>query len=287
MKLAPIAKLCGKSPACVDDSGTEGCLPDSPNTRQAPDSDCSSPIHDSWLAPALTGAAIAYLASNLLTSLIYDLSRSHDIPDIMSYSIAVMTMPLLVIAAVMASYVLFACGEPFLKAFRLEKWRWSYIPMAVALETAFFIPMALVALASVKATEYVRDNVAPEWAHYLDTSQQFREYLLNMDWNLFMVVAAVSVIVAPVVEEIVFRRILFSFMSPKIGVPAAFAAASVIFAAIHFRVADFPTLLALGCIWQALYIYHSSLYLPILYHSFHNAVAVLLVTMMRLGVMPV
>ncbi len=270
---------------CTPEPLPENCMPCSRGDGNP--ADCPTLfVADRWIAPALATTLIAYLASSLLSLLAYEVASSLPIPEVVSKSIAIMSMPVCMMAAVLLAYSMFSGGEPFLQAFRIDKWRWRYIPTAVGLEAVCFIPLALVGVLSLKATKFLRDNLAPEWAHHLlESSQQFREFLLTMEWGMFVVIAIAAVIVAPILEEVIFRRILFSFLSSRIGIPAAFFAASFIFAAIHLRFSDIPTLFLLGCIWQAVFLYHSSLYPAIIYHAFHNLVAISLLACMRLGLL--
>jgi hypothetical protein len=81
-----------------------------------------------------------------------------------------------------------------------------------------------------------------------------------------------AILVAPVVEEIVFRGILYPLVKQRGHPMLALAGTSLLFAAIHYNLMTFVplTFLAMALVW--LYEETDTLVAPILAHSLFNAV---------------
>jgi membrane protease YdiL (CAAX protease family) len=93
--------------------------------------------------------------------------------------------------------------------------------------------------------------------------------------NWVLLFATVAVI-APLLEELLFRGLLQNSLSNRMPIWAAIAISSAIFAAIHMQLYAFPALMALGAVFG--YIYHKtgSLRVTILLHMINNAAALAL-----------
>jgi hypothetical protein len=74
-------------------------------------------------------------------------------------------------------------------------------------------------------------------------------------------------------EEIIFRRIIFSFLCPYTGALAAVVTTSFFFALIHQNLVHLPGLFILGILLQRLYIKYDSLYPAVFLHFLQNAVS--------------
>lgn len=79
------------------------------------------------------------------------------------------------------------------------------------------------------------------------------------------------VAVAPFIEEILFRGLLFGAFAPKLGVIASAVGTAVIFGASHGDSILFPTLAALGIITALAYAATANLWVPITLHAINNA----------------
>ena len=87
------------------------------------------------------------------------------------------------------------------------------------------------------------------------------------------------VVVAPIVEEIVFRGLLFGALAPRIGVIAAALLSALAFGAVHGDAILFPTLAALGFVSAIAYAATGNLWVSVTLHAFNNAIgAVFLIT---------
>lgn len=80
-----------------------------------------------------------------------------------------------------------------------------------------------------------------------------------------------AIAIAPFVEEVLFRGILYPFLKPRLQMPLAVTFTSVLFAAIHANVMTFVPLVFLALVLTALYEKTDALLTPILAHAFFNA----------------
>lgn len=118
---------------------------------------------------------------------------------------------------------------------------------------------------------YLLDEPVPELAH--DTLITLRE---NFNLGLLVTVFVFAVIIAPVMEEIVFRGVLQTAVMRLMGGrrwPAVLATA-LVFAAIHAPVVPIHglgPLFVLGLVWGYVYERTGSLLTPILSHAVFNA----------------
>jgi membrane protease YdiL (CAAX protease family) len=85
--------------------------------------------------------------------------------------------------------------------------------------------------------------------------------------------ALTLVLLAPIVEEIVFRGLLFGALTPRIGPIAAALISAIIFGLAHGDAVLFPTLAALGFINALTYTATGNLVVPITLHALNNGLA--------------
>jgi membrane protease YdiL (CAAX protease family) len=85
--------------------------------------------------------------------------------------------------------------------------------------------------------------------------------------------ALTLVLLAPIVEEIVFRGLLFGALTPPIGPIAAALISAIIFGLAHGDAVLFPTLAALGFINALTYTATGNLVVPITLHALNNGLA--------------
>jgi membrane protease YdiL (CAAX protease family) len=81
------------------------------------------------------------------------------------------------------------------------------------------------------------------------------------------------VVVGPLVEEIVFRGLLFGALAQRLGVLGAAALSAILFGAAHGDLVLFPSLAALGFVAALSYAATGNLTVPVLVHVFNNAFA--------------
>eukprot|EP00793_Prasinoderma_coloniale_P001992 PRCOL_00002500-RA len=94
----------------------------------------------------------------------------------------------------------------------------------------------------------------------------------------------VAAVLAPVLEETVFRGFLLASLTKWMPPGAAIALSSLAFGAAHFAPRDFPQLVALGCVLGFTYTKSRNLATPMLIHGLWNGgVLGLLVVLQALG----
>ncbi len=93
--------------------------------------------------------------------------------------------------------------------------------------------------------------------------------------DAFVSVFVVAAILAPIVEEIVFRGFLFAGLRQRYHLGVAAVVSGAIFGGIHLQPFAFPVLFLLGVLLALLYDRTGSLWAPILMHFCINALAVL------------
>lgn len=85
----------------------------------------------------------------------------------------------------------------------------------------------------------------------------------------------VLIILAPIVEELVFRGVILQTLASHFGNFRGNVLTALIFAAIHFQFESFVLLLILGFILNWLFLRTKSLYPTIAFHVFNNSAAFL------------
>jgi membrane protease YdiL (CAAX protease family) len=93
--------------------------------------------------------------------------------------------------------------------------------------------------------------------------------------NQAMLFLAVAVI-APLLEELLFRGLLQTALMKHFPLWGAISAAAVVFALVHGQVYAFPALFAMGAVFGLLYHKTGSLRVTILAHALNNAAALVL-----------
>lgn len=92
----------------------------------------------------------------------------------------------------------------------------------------------------------------------------------------FLALLALAGVFIPIVEEVIFRRLLFGLIRP-IGELKAMFITALIFAAAHGFLFGFPALFGLGLVFQWQYLHTRNLLTPMLTHMTFNIIALTLV----------
>lgn len=77
-------------------------------------------------------------------------------------------------------------------------------------------------------------------------------------------------IVCPILEEIIFRKIIFEAIKKKIGLAAAVLISSFLFSFIHFDFSNTLIYLSMGLIFTLIYVKSKNLMCPMLSHMIMN-----------------
>ena len=150
------------------------------------------------------------------------------------------------------------------KKFKLQNWKPKYIGVSFA--SSFFLMFAMSAPLRFyqQILEFFNISRQPEYIKKMISTSD--------DWTVLLIAFGV-VVLAPISEELVFRRFMFGYLAPRCGAAVALVITSFIFAAIHMSVYNLPALFLLGAGFQIIYLHYKSLYPAILMHFFNNAVA--------------
>ena len=142
----------------------------------------------------------------------------------------------------------------------LINWENSYWLEAFYYELILFFPLLVIAAVMFFFVSYFG----------IDTSSPITTLLLSTPMRGKILIFAVSVFLAPIIEEIVFRRVIFTFISRLFGVLPGLLITSFVFGVLHGGIVQLVPLMILGIVLQMQYLKHNSLYPSILLHSIHN-----------------
>lgn len=95
-------------------------------------------------------------------------------------------------------------------------------------------------------------------------------------WLNFAVAFFVVAIVAPIVEELLFRGLLYQWLRARTNVFIAVPVAAAIFSAVHVIPVLLPALFAVGLVLTLAYEWSRSLWVTITLHFFQNGLAICL-----------
>lgn len=92
----------------------------------------------------------------------------------------------------------------------------------------------------------------------------------------------VTGVLAPLLEETVFRGFLMTSLTKWVSTPVAIAVSACAFAGAHLTPGEFPQLVALGIVLGLAYAQTRTLITPMLIHSLWNSGVIILLTILRL-----
>jgi membrane protease YdiL (CAAX protease family) len=169
--------------------------------------------------------------------------------------------------------IIFSKKLPLKRKLRLENWKFSYLPIAIA---------ALILIRPITGIVYLALNhfVLAYYPLHLEMPK-IRELIQNSTPSQLALTIALSVLIAPIAEEIFFRRIVFGFLSGVLGPIAACLAASALFASFHENLLTLPALFILGLSFQLMYMKFNSLYPAIILHVLNNLASIIILIMQR------
>lgn len=85
-----------------------------------------------------------------------------------------------------------------------------------------------------------------------------------------------SCLITPVVEEVVFRRIIYGWIVDTMPIRSAVLLTSLVFALLHFFIYGIPGLFIIGVVLQLVYLFSKNLLIPIITHALLNSVVLLI-----------
>lgn len=99
-------------------------------------------------------------------------------------------------------------------------------------------------------------------------------------WQLLMI-GVTALLAAPVFEEILFRRALYSVLEEYSSSTVALLGTALAFSVLHLSLLQLPGLFFLAVVWQKIYLRSNSLYSSVILHFYNNLLAVLLLLAAR------
>lgn len=118
---------------------------------------------------------------------------------------------------------------------------------------------------------------------YGEPTQEIVELLVHGSWETFFTITFSAILLAPLVEEIAFRHILYRWTSGFLPQISAIAGVSLFFGAIHLTPWQIPALTLLAVIFQLEYIKNGkNTSFTILLHAGFNSITVLAALVMRI-----
>lgn len=182
-------------------------------------------------------------------------------------------VPQFVMGAVVVSAM--AVDGNILKTLNLQHWEWRFLAIGVGLALPVLLLNGGVITLWVELFNYLGFPLPDETALEI--------IIKDAGTGLFVSLAIMAIVLAPVVEEIVFRRVLFGFTSTRYGAPIALFLTSAVFALIHLDWKNLPGLFILGMVFQVTTLLCRSLWPAIIMHSTNNTIAMGLLYAVREG----
>ncbi|MBI4586845.1 MAG: CPBP family intramembrane metalloprotease [Planctomycetes bacterium] len=147
---------------------------------------------------------------------------------------------------------------------------WKTVLAILLMFMAFQAPLFLIT--------YGWDWLLVRFGHQPELQEQvqiFKEALEGRDLALLGVLAAGAVLVAPLVEELLFRGILYGFLRKRLGMAWGGALSSLAFSGVHTNLAALAPIFALGWLLCLIYEWRGSLFDAILFHAVFNSATLL------------
>lgn len=181
-----------------------------------------------------------------------------------------MMIPVLLVPALLViaglTLRLFFVGQPGRLAlkFHLVRWRKGFWLLTGGLAILMLLVSASVTMIFEGMLRRLQIDVEPP---------PIMELVMSCDGTTMVALGFAVVVLAPIAEELLFRRFLFGFLAARWGTAAALVVVSLLFAAAHDSLLQFPGLFLLGVAFQLVYLHFRSLYPAILMHAYNNAIA--------------
>jgi uncharacterized protein len=96
---------------------------------------------------------------------------------------------------------------------------------------------------------------------------------------LLVTMVVLTVVVAPVVEELLFRGCLYRFLKAKLSMAVALGLSGLLFALLHYNLLSLVPLFILGVVLAYAYERTGSIKVPILIHAIFNANTIILIVL--------
>ena len=102
-------------------------------------------------------------------------------------------------------------------------------------------------------------------------------FLMKADWMQSSAIIISAVVIAPILEEWSFRRVIFGKLATVFSCPIAMVLTSLLFSLMHGNILHAPSLFVMGLILQGIMRRSSSIICPIILHAAFNLFNVLMI----------
>lgn len=189
-----------------------------------------------------------------------------DLTDVITGALAFLTIELVIVAGVYG----------WLRGRGSWSWRllgpvrpaWRHVPIGIGVGISGFLIANLIVLMFQASTGVITEP--PDQAILENAEAGGLATILS---------SLVAVVMAPIVEELVFRGVLFQSLRRRLGLWPGIGLSSIVFAIVHFEVQQplYATILLLFGAWLAAALHRTgSLVVPIVAHATFNGIAIIL-----------
>ena len=201
----------------------------------------------------------------------------NEMPKSLMILIVCFPPPLLSLATILMICKFTDPDKPFSEKLGLNKWQLRNVWICVAVCVFMLGVSAFTTINFKKILDFFDIHYRPP---------AFLSLALSCDTTGFILLAIAAAIIAPVAEEILFRRVIYGYIAARVGIAGSVVLTSMLFAMIHDSFAQFPALFLLGVAFQLTYLHFHSLYPAILLHFLNNAAAVCAILAVRIFHIP-
>lgn len=170
-------------------------------------------------------------------------------------------------------YLLIFCSLFIVKNSNRKEWRRTHFSNQIKLNIKRLILMWPLLLLVSYFTNYLFDDYREQ-----DLVSTVRE--LGISYELINIVV-LATIISPALEEIFFRKLMYSSLKKNFGVLWAVVITSFLFAVVHLNLYAFPVLFVLSAILIIIYEKDNTIFSPILLHSIFNSVMIISILFLR------
>ena len=238
---------------------------------------------DMWLAAAAGTVPVSYVLAQFYVIHSTQLLRQSGFNGLLPTMNQVLAPQFFLLIGVAVAAVVFGKTSELRRICRFKNWSTWFIPIALGLETALFIPFLMFSWLSLILIKALKPFAPEQVDVILKLSEALQKFIKNSDWSVFCVIVLAAVVIAPIVEEIVFRGVLFNCISHRFGIVAGVVSTSLIFAVFHLNAVAFLVLFSLGVVLQILYVKTKSIFSCMIFHAVHNAVAMGILCILKIS----
>ena len=220
------------------------------------------PAGDKWIEIAFPVVTASIVSVIIIPGLFLQLTEKFHInlSGLFRIAFSMISAQALLIIPLLAVALLTSGNAGLRDKLGLINWKKSYLTEACYCELLLIFPLWIIAAAMFFLVSYFGFDTTSPIISLLNSASKSGKFLIF----------TISVFVAPIVEEIVFRRVIFTFINRLFGVIPGLLITSFVFSILHGGIVQIVPLMILGIVLQVLYLKHKSLYPSVLLHLIHN-----------------